>query len=109
MRKPEKMLALLEAMRKTPNGQTVIAPGRFGLSEEQQEEQHHAALLVDAGLAEWTGDGKTILRITYDGHGLIEKLEQDVRWHTKFCDLLKSGKSVIDAMATVMTAIELAT
>ena len=39
MRKPEKMLALLEAMRKTPNGQTVIAPGRFGLSKEQQEEQ----------------------------------------------------------------------
>ena len=39
MRKPEKMLALLEAMRKMPNGQTVIAPGRFGLSKEQQEEQ----------------------------------------------------------------------
>ena len=109
MRNPEKMLALLEAMRKTPNGQTVIAPGRFGPSEEQQEEQHHAALLVDAGLAEWTGEGKTILRITYDGHGLIEKLEQDARWRTKFCDLLKSGKPVIDAIATLMTVIGLAT
>ena len=109
MRNPEKLLTLLDAMRIAPNGQTIIAPGRFGSSEEQQEQQHHAALLVDAKLAQWTGPGQTILRITHGGYELLEKLEQDAKWRTKFCKLLKSGKTVSDVAATVMKAIELAT
>ena len=109
MRNPEKMMAILDAMRQAPNGETVIAPARFWLGKEQQKEQHHAALLVDAGLATWKGPGETILRITLDGHRVMEKLEQDARRRTKLCELLRGGRTVIEAIATVMKGIELAT
>ena len=31
MRNAEKMLAILDPIRRAPNGEAVIAPGRFGL------------------------------------------------------------------------------
>ena len=107
MRNPEKMVTLLETMRAAPGGQTVIAPGRFGLSEDKQEEQQQAALLADAGLAQWTGPGKTILRITFHGHEFIEKLERDRTLRAKFVKLLHDGKPIIEAVATVTSAIGL--
>ena len=36
MRNAEKMLAILDAIRTAPNGEAIIAPGRFGLSKEQR-------------------------------------------------------------------------
>ena len=109
MRNPGKMLALLEETRTTPGGQRIIAPGRFGLSEEKQEEQHHASLLVDAGLADWTGPGQTILRITNDGHALMEALERGPEWREKLFGLLKEGKRLAEAAETVMRLASSAT
>ena len=102
MRNPGKMLALLEEMRTTPSGQRIVAPGRFGLSEEEQEEQHHASLLVDAGLADWTGPGQTILRITNEGHELMEALERGPEWREKLYGLLRGGKILAEAVETVV-------
>ena len=96
------MLALLEEMRTRPDGQRITVPGRYGLSEEKQEERQHARLLVDAGLAEWTSPKEAILRITNDGHTLMEALERGPQWREKLFGLLKGGMMLAQAVETVL-------
>ena len=76
MRDHELMLSLLRMMAGAQSGR-IISREHLGMSEEDQHERHNLELLVDMGLAEWAGSGRSIARITSDGYTYLEAHSPD--------------------------------
>ena len=54
---------------------SIISTAHLGMSPEEQKHRAFIEQLVDAGLAEWRSDQKSIARITSKGRGVLEFLK----------------------------------
>ena len=54
---------------------SIISAAHLGMSPEEQKHRALIEQLVDAGLAEWRSDAKSIARITSNGSGVLEFLK----------------------------------
>ena len=69
-----KCIEILKAMSEDPWG-SITSTAHLGMSPEEQKDRALIEQLVDAGLAEWRSDQKSIARITSKGGGVLEFLE----------------------------------
>ena len=69
-----KCIEVLKEMSADPWG-SITSTATFGMSPEEQKHRALIEYLVDAGLAEWRSDQKSIVRITSKGCGVLEFLK----------------------------------
>ncbi len=69
-----KCIEVLKEMSADPWG-SITSTATFGMSGEEQRHRALIEQLVDAGLAEWRSDQKSIARITSKGSGVLEFLQ----------------------------------
>ena len=103
MRDPDMMIAILSEMKDQPDGRLLIGPPVFAMSEHTRKRRHHVELLDDAGLACW--ESKAIVRITNEGYDFMNALQQGPSYRKIFMDAIGKGKTIVDAVNAVVTAV----
>lgn len=78
----------------------------YGLSPGDQRVQYHLRLLVDAGLARGvglTGEGSVCVRLTWDGHEMLELVRNESLWdRAKRLVQDKTGGNSLEAIRAVL-------
>lgn len=78
----------------------------YGLSPGDQRVQYHLRLLVDAGLARGvglTGEGSVCVRLTWDGHEMLELVRNESLWErAKRLVQDKTGGYSLEAIRAVL-------
>lgn len=69
-----KCIEILKEMSADPGG-SIISTAHLGMSPAEQKHRGLIEQLVDAGLAEWRSDQRSIARITSRGRGVLEFLK----------------------------------
>ena len=72
-------------------------------SSEDRKRRHQVELLTDAGLACW--ESKSMVRATNHGYEFLNAVRQGTKYRTMFMDLIKNGKTIADAVNTVITTV----
>lgn len=99
MRNQELLLSLLEEMSNDVSGRLTISM-TYGMDEQKQQRYHHVELLVDAGHAQWTGDGRTVARITNSGYDFLNATTNSnngSKAKAKFVKLFNDGVPYVKA------------
>jgi hypothetical protein len=88
------------------NSEAATLNPSYGLTPGDQRVQYHLRLLVDAGLVRGvglTGEGSVCVRLTWDGHELLELIRNEQLWErAKRLVSEKTGGSAVEAIRAVL-------
>ena len=102
MRDPNLMLELLREMADNVDGRLLVLLS-LAASTEERRRHHHVEILVDAGYAEWTGEG--MARVSNAGYDFLNAVSRGDEQKSRFKDLLAQGMSLLEAGGRIVDSV----